>query len=374
MKLVILLCRNLVKGGYRNMAMIKCPECGKEISETAESCPNCGYKLQKQSSWSGETTSTGTYSAIEQPSKKKKKSKGLIWVIVVIVALIVIANSGDKEKEEPADSQNTVAEQENQEDSKEKEDAGEKEQEKITVKKQKVYNDKNVVIWVDGYDDNGHKLNIRINNNSKLNLGFNAHAYAVNGIMTGNNIYDMDCDVAKGKKANTDLRIDDSFLQEHEISEVKYIDVLFWAYDNDNYIKEFDTGQIRIKTSAYDKKQKWVSGETVYKQKNIQIDYLNNSDNKYNFSINNETGTYFDFDIENVSINDYTKDTDWDFDLSDIMVLKDCQAQFTIELSNDFLSKNNIKKVKKIEFSLGIRPEEDYFKEYNSKVIKLKVK
>ena len=114
MKIVISLCRILVKGGYRNMAMIKCPECEKEISETAESCPNCGYKLQKQSQWNGETTSVGTYSAMEEPEKKKKKSKGLIWVIVVIVALIVISNSGDKEKEEPADSQNAVTEQENQ--------------------------------------------------------------------------------------------------------------------------------------------------------------------------------------------------------------------------------------------------------------------
>lgn len=28
------------------MALIKCPECGKEISEYADSCPNCGYKIQ----------------------------------------------------------------------------------------------------------------------------------------------------------------------------------------------------------------------------------------------------------------------------------------------------------------------------------------
>ena len=27
------------------MSLIKCPECGKEISDTAKSCPNCGYKL-----------------------------------------------------------------------------------------------------------------------------------------------------------------------------------------------------------------------------------------------------------------------------------------------------------------------------------------
>ena len=30
------------------MALIKCPECGKEVSDTAPSCPNCGYAFNKQ--------------------------------------------------------------------------------------------------------------------------------------------------------------------------------------------------------------------------------------------------------------------------------------------------------------------------------------
>ena len=32
------------------MSMIKCPECGKEISTKAKSCPNCGYPLSKKHS------------------------------------------------------------------------------------------------------------------------------------------------------------------------------------------------------------------------------------------------------------------------------------------------------------------------------------
>lgn len=28
------------------MALIKCPECGKSISESAISCPNCGYEFE----------------------------------------------------------------------------------------------------------------------------------------------------------------------------------------------------------------------------------------------------------------------------------------------------------------------------------------
>lgn len=30
------------------MALIKCKECGKEISDQATSCPNCGAKLQTE--------------------------------------------------------------------------------------------------------------------------------------------------------------------------------------------------------------------------------------------------------------------------------------------------------------------------------------
>jgi len=33
------------------MALIKCSECGKEISDKAESCPNCGYVLPKETFW-----------------------------------------------------------------------------------------------------------------------------------------------------------------------------------------------------------------------------------------------------------------------------------------------------------------------------------
>ena len=29
------------------MALIKCPECGKDVSTAAESCPHCGYPLKK---------------------------------------------------------------------------------------------------------------------------------------------------------------------------------------------------------------------------------------------------------------------------------------------------------------------------------------
>ena len=29
------------------MALIKCPECGKEISDKTKKCPECGYPIKK---------------------------------------------------------------------------------------------------------------------------------------------------------------------------------------------------------------------------------------------------------------------------------------------------------------------------------------
>ena len=37
---------NLYKG-VTLMALINCPECGKEVSLTAVSCPHCGYGVKK---------------------------------------------------------------------------------------------------------------------------------------------------------------------------------------------------------------------------------------------------------------------------------------------------------------------------------------
>lgn len=51
------------------MALINCPECNKQISDTIKSCPNCGYELKK----------------------RKKKSNGLIKDFFIIVGLLEFA-------------------------------------------------------------------------------------------------------------------------------------------------------------------------------------------------------------------------------------------------------------------------------------------
>lgn len=66
------------------MALIKCPECGKEISDTVEQCPHCGYSLKK---------------------KKDKNTivKVVIGVIAVFIVIFVARSVYDNAQQKKAD-------------------------------------------------------------------------------------------------------------------------------------------------------------------------------------------------------------------------------------------------------------------------------
>lgn len=68
------------------MAMIKCPECGKEISDKASNCPSCGYPIENQKI-------QVSSNVLEQPfidRKSKKLNKKNILIIAVIVVMVII--------------------------------------------------------------------------------------------------------------------------------------------------------------------------------------------------------------------------------------------------------------------------------------------
>lgn len=67
------------------MALIKCPECGKEISDTAKSCPNCGYSLKVKK---GKVT-------------KKHAIIGITIIAVIIVTVLLINNNMYKDSASP---------------------------------------------------------------------------------------------------------------------------------------------------------------------------------------------------------------------------------------------------------------------------------
>lgn len=66
------------------MALIKCSECGKEMSDKAACCPHCGCPITSMETENIEVPTEATQSA-DKPVKKRKAW----WIIPVVVAILV---------------------------------------------------------------------------------------------------------------------------------------------------------------------------------------------------------------------------------------------------------------------------------------------
>lgn len=62
------------------MALIKCPECGKEISDLAKACPSCGCPVH-----SGSVDETESVRIVQMPPMKPKKNPGVAVVLSLLL-------------------------------------------------------------------------------------------------------------------------------------------------------------------------------------------------------------------------------------------------------------------------------------------------
>lgn len=68
------------------MALIKCPECGREISDTADHCVHCGYPMKKAVNENQEAQNLTVES---QAVGKSPQSKGKLIAILMVAALVI---------------------------------------------------------------------------------------------------------------------------------------------------------------------------------------------------------------------------------------------------------------------------------------------
>ncbi len=82
------------------MALIKCPECGKEISDKARKCISCGYPLRQDIIAEDNIT-------IKQENQSRKSNLKFIipGIIIVFILIIFIAN---RKSQEEIDQENSV--------------------------------------------------------------------------------------------------------------------------------------------------------------------------------------------------------------------------------------------------------------------------
>lgn len=76
------------KGGI-GMALINCPECNREVSDKAESCPHCGCPLNEKISISSPIAND----IVEEPILKSKSSRGIQKLFVPIIVVVVLITS-----------------------------------------------------------------------------------------------------------------------------------------------------------------------------------------------------------------------------------------------------------------------------------------
>lgn len=79
------------------MALIKCIECGKEISSSAKTCPHCGMNIAKFKTkknienikTKASEVTTESHNNIKKYFKRHKK--GIISIIIIIIAVIILS-------------------------------------------------------------------------------------------------------------------------------------------------------------------------------------------------------------------------------------------------------------------------------------------
>jgi len=81
------------------MALINCPECKKEVSDSAKTCPHCGYKLIEDD-----------VKKTDSQSKKNKKKNGCLTLLIIgavlIVIFYIIGSNGDDSSSNSSTSTN----------------------------------------------------------------------------------------------------------------------------------------------------------------------------------------------------------------------------------------------------------------------------
>nr|DAT33183.1 MAG TPA: zinc-ribbon domain protein [Caudoviricetes sp.] len=240
-----------------------------------------------------------------------------------------------------------------------------------------LYENNGILVEADGFlsATKTNKISLHIENTSSKSYGVSSHAYAINGIMAGSDQYGFESiDVAPGKMANSSLELKDDwegtdFFNDYQISKVNSFDILLWAYDNDKSYKSFDSGQIHVNVSDSGNEESPVFADAVniYDSNGIKVDFLSKRGNEFTFCITNNTGKYFTFDADNISYNDFTS-SDVDYNLYNEYILDGCKLVINVKPDNDFLEENGIKEVTKIDFSLKIRPLDDYSNEYSTDI------
>ena len=348
---------------------MKCTNCGKDLNPNSKFCDNCGAPVQFQPVQPTQNTTVPTaQGSAPQPKKEpwymNKKivlpAVAGIIILFLVIGIAVTRNRGPVST--TSDSDFDISE--DYDDSNDSEN--ESEETPVKFEKGQIYKEHKCKISVKGGENDTIKFYIE--NNSKKDYNFYIHSCSINGIMTDCNTFTMNTDIPAKKKANAELDL--SSWIDDDTGTIEYVDVLFWAYND--LMKSYDTGILRIKTDAFSKERKsFDEGEPKKEFNKLSVSYCGEEDNKLYFAVVNNNNYMVDYNLDNCSINGWAFDTD--IQVYDREIYPNSKDYFAIEVDDDFIEKNSIKKFKNIEFNLEVSPYGDVFKQFSTKKFKLKL-
>lgn len=229
-----------------------------------------------------------------------------------------------------------------------------KEKKNLSVPSEVVFEKDGISIQTDSITENdkGYTLNFIANNKGEKDCSVVAHSYCVNGLFCGDNKYGFRTqDVPIGKKAKYSITIGKDRLKENKMTDIASLQIIFWAYI-DGYVS-IQSDVVEIKTNLYGKVAEYKpKGTQVYTDDDIVLWYFGNDKNDYTFIMKNNSSET-QYTIDNFAVNEWScKLTDYTYDLYDEEMLPNTYVKFTIPINQEFLTSNNIKKVKTLEFNV----------------------
>ncbi|MBO4311503.1 MAG: hypothetical protein J5828_00710 [Desulfovibrionaceae bacterium] len=84
------------------MPLIKCPDCGQQVSTNAAQCPHCGCPMSQMDQTQIIQPETTPQTKGIKPSKKKKGCLTYIFLLLLVIAAIVVFSEPPKDKADSA--------------------------------------------------------------------------------------------------------------------------------------------------------------------------------------------------------------------------------------------------------------------------------
>lgn len=218
------------------------------------------------------------------------------------------------------------------------------------------------------YDDwYGPAIKLLIENNTDTGLTVQCRNASVNGYMVDTLI---SCDVASGKKANDELTIYQSSLEQCGIDTIADIEFTFHIFTTDGWDDFLDTEPITLKTTVADSYNYAFddSGDLLYQENGITVVskgvYEDSGEHGVLVYICNESGFPITAQIRDLSVNGFMINSIFSPDIANGK-----HAIDKIKFSDSSLEENEIVEIEDVEFSFHIFNSNDWRQTFDSGII-----